>query len=53
MKVKASSVDDIHEILAAIKAANYPYDYIIIDTLSALEELILPEAAKLHRNSPL
>lgn len=51
MKVKAKSIVEIREILSAIQAANYPYDYIILDTLSALEELILPEAAKLYKNT--
>ena len=52
VKVKASSVKDLKEICAAIKEAKYPYKFIVLDTITRLEEMVKPLALKLYLNSP-
>lgn len=47
----------LKDIIKSIKAANkekggYVYKYIAIDTISALEDLVLPLAGKLYRDTP-
>jgi len=44
MKIKASSIHDIKAIGEEIKKANYPYKYIAVDTITALEEICIPYA---------
>ena len=48
VKVKASSVKDLKEICAAIKEAKYPYKFIVLDTITRLEEMVKPLALKLY-----
>lgn len=48
VKIKANSVTDIKEICKAIKEANYPYQFIVLDTITALEEMVKPLALKLY-----
>lgn len=51
IKVKANSVSDIKEICKAIKEANYPYQFIVLDTITALEEMVKPLALKLYTDT--
>jgi hypothetical protein len=53
LKVKASSVDEIREIGKAIKDAGYPYEYVAVDTITALETMCVKEAEKLYMNTPM
>jgi len=46
MAYQVKSIGDVPRICAAIKKADFPYDYIAIDTASALEEMCLPEAER-------
>ena len=48
VKVKANSVSDIKEICKAIKEANCPYQFIVLDTITALEEMVKPMALKMY-----
>ena len=48
VKIKANSVQDIKEICTAIKEANYPYKFIVLDTITALEDMVKPLALKLY-----
>lgn len=52
MAYPIKSVGDVANVAAAIKEADYPYDYIAIDTASALEEMCLPIAEKQWAKSP-
>ena len=52
MKVKVSSLQELLDLGKAIRAANNPYDYITIDTVTALEDMIMPLAVKLYRETP-
>lgn len=48
MKVKASSINELFAIGKQIKAENCPYDYIILDTVSKLEEYCVDYAEILY-----
>jgi hypothetical protein len=48
VKLKAKSVDDIVAIGNQILKAGKPYQYIILDTLTALEEMCIPYAEILY-----
>lgn len=52
LKVKARSVSDLKEIAKAIKDANYPYQFIALDTITALEEMVKPVALKMYLETP-
>lgn len=52
MKVKATSVSDIKEICKSIKEAGCPYQFIALDTITALEEMVKPIALQLYLNTP-
>jgi len=53
MKVQISSLQELIDTGKAIEEANYPYKYITIDTVTALEEMIMPLAVKLYRQTPM
>ena len=53
MKVEAKNFEDIKEIGQAIKAAGNPYKYIAVDTITALEDMIIPYAEVLYSKSPM
>lgn len=46
LKVKINSLQDLREVGEAIKEKRNPYKYVTIDTVSALEKLVLPLAKK-------
>lgn len=52
LKVKVSSLKELKEVIKAIKDAGKPYDYITIDTITALEEMTKDTALKMWQNSP-
>lgn len=47
LKVKVSSLKELKEVIKAIKDAGKPYDYITIDTITALEEMTKDTALKM------
>lgn len=49
LKVKISSLQDLLDTGKAIKAAGNPYKYITVDTVTALEDMIMPLAIKLYK----
>jgi energy-coupling factor transporter ATP-binding protein EcfA2 len=53
IKLKARSVDDIRAIGKAIKEAGSPYQYIAVDTITALEEMCIPFAEDLYSKSSM
>lgn len=53
LKVKINSLKDLNEVCKAIKEANYPYKYITIDTITAVEEMAKPLALNLYQKSPI
>ena len=53
IKVKANNLQELKEIGQAIKEANYPYKYVTIDTVTALEDMVMPLAINLYKQTPM
>lgn len=53
MKVKANSLEEIKKIGEAIKAKGKPYKYIVVDTVTKLEDMVAPLAVKLYQATPM
>ena len=53
LKLKATSVEEIKAIGEQIKADGFPYDYIALDTITALEVLCVPYAESLYAKKPM
>lgn len=53
IKIKASSVEEIKHIGKAIKDASNPYQYVAVDTITALEEMCVPYAEELYSRTPM
>jgi len=53
MKLQANSVEDIKAIGEQIKADDYPYKYIAVDTVTKLEEICMPYAEILYSKTPM
>ena len=53
MKIQAKSVQDIKKIGKAIKEAGHPYNYVAVDTITALEEMCVSYAEVLYSQSPM
>ena len=49
LKVKITSLQELLDAGKAIKAAGNPYKYVTIDTVTALEDMVMPLAIKLYR----
>lgn len=48
LKIKALNLYDVSRIGQAILAANKPYKYVAIDTITALEDMCIPRAEELY-----
>lgn len=53
LKVKINSLQELKEVIKAIREAGKPYRYITIDTITAVEEMAKPVAIQIYRNSPV
>lgn len=53
LKIKVNSLQELLETGKAVKAAGNPYKFITIDTVTALEDMIMPLAIKLYRATPM
>jgi hypothetical protein len=53
IKLKVTSLDELKSIGKAIKEANYPYKYIAVDTVTALEEFCIGYAELLYSKSSM
>jgi hypothetical protein len=53
MKIEAKSVEDIKEIGEEIKKAGKPYQYIAVDTITALEEMCIPYAEIIYSRTSM
>lgn len=52
MKVKVNSVKELKELCKAIKDAGNPYKFIVLDTITRLEDMVKPLALKLYQATP-
>jgi hypothetical protein len=53
LKIKISNLQELLDTGKAIKAASNPYKYVTVDTVTALEEMIMPLAVKLFQKTPM
>lgn len=53
MKMSVSSVEEIKAIGEQIKKEDYPYKYIALDTITALEEMCVPYAEKIYSKTSM
>lgn len=52
VKIKIGSVKELKELCIAIKEAGCPYQFIALDTITVLEEMVKPLALKLYLDTP-
>lgn len=53
MKLEINSLADLRQAGKAIKEAGYPYKYITIDTVTALEDMVMELAIKLYQQTSM
>ena len=53
LKVKIDNLQDLLDAGKAIKDADKPYDYVTVDTVTALESMVMPLAIKLYKKTPM
>ena len=53
LKLEANNLEELQNIGAAVMKAGRPYKYVAIDTVTKLEELCLPLAKKMYKESPM
>jgi len=53
IKVKANNLQELKEIGKAIKDAGKPYKYVTIDTVTALEDMVMPLAISLYQKTSM
>lgn len=51
MSYDINTMQDIVNVDEAMKSGQYKYDFVVVDTITQLEELCLPYAAKLYKSS--
>ena len=53
IKLKIDSLQELLDAGKAIKAGGFPYKYVTIDTVTALEDMVMPLAIKLYKNTSM
>jgi hypothetical protein len=53
LKVKANNLQELKAVGKAIKDAGYPYKYVTIDTVTALEDMVMPLAVNLYKQTAM
>ncbi len=53
LKIKVSTLAELLEAGKAIKEAGKPYKYVTIDTVTSLEDMVMPLAIKLYKNTSM
>ena len=53
MSVQVNNVDDLRNLREAIVAAEKPYKRIALDTVTELEEIVLPIAKQMYQKTPM
>jgi ABC-type glycerol-3-phosphate transport system substrate-binding protein len=53
LKIKVTSLQDLLEAGKAIKEAGKPYKYVTVDTVTALEDMVMPLAIKLYKQTSM
>jgi hypothetical protein len=53
MKVQVADLAELRKVGEAIIAAGKPYKYVVVDTITKLEEMCLPLALSMYRKTPM
>jgi hypothetical protein len=53
LKIKITDLQELLDTGKAIKEADKPYKYVTVDTVTALEEMIMPLAIKQYKQTPM
>jgi hypothetical protein len=53
LKIKVENLQELLEAGKAIKEASKPYKYVTIDTVTALEDMVMPLAIKLYKQTSM
>ncbi len=53
LKIKISSLKELLDAGKAIKEANNPYKFVTVDTVTALEDMVMPLAIKLYKETSM
>lgn len=53
IKLEANCIDDIKAIGTAIKEQGNPYKFVAVDTITKLDEMVVPYAEQLYSKSPM
>ena len=53
LKIKVNSLEELKAVGEEIKAQKYPYKYITVDTVTILEDLVMPLALGLYKETPM
>jgi hypothetical protein len=53
LKIKVDSLQELLDAGKAIKEAGQPYKYVTIDTVTALEDMVMPLAVKLYKRTSM
>jgi hypothetical protein len=53
LKVEVNDIEDLTSVIKQVHAAGKPYDFAVIDTISKLEEMMLPIALEMYKNTPM
>lgn len=52
-RVKVNNLSELKQVGEELKAADHPYKYVSVDTVTALEDMIKPLALKLFKATPM
>jgi hypothetical protein len=53
VKIEVNSLEELKQVGEAIKAENKPYKYLIVDTVTALETMVIPFAESLYSKTSM
>ena len=53
LKVEVNSIEDLTSVITQVHAAGKPYDFAVIDTVSKLEDMMLPIALEMYKETPM
>lgn len=53
LKINVNNITDLRKIGEAIKAKNYPYKYVTVDTVTALEDMVKELALKIYKQTSM
>lgn len=53
LKVEVNSTEELKDVIQQVHTAGKPYDFAIIDTVSKLEDMMLPIALAMYRATPM